>query len=266
MKTRVITAVVALLVFIPTILLGGTLLEFVAAGLAVIAMSEVVLMRKKLFVSFEAIISMVGVFLMALPAEVWKQWNQFLPVGLRFSSLLYIFILLMLFHTVISRNHFSFEDAGVFTLAMMYIGMGFHFLVQAREAGISVILFGMLIVWLTDSGAYMIGRKFGKTPLSPRLSPNKTWEGSVGGTVVAVVVMTIYTILFPQAYSLPIMVGIILILSVAGQFGDLIESGLKRYYKVKDSGNILPGHGGILDRFDSMIIVMPILYLLGGMQ
>ncbi|AEJ23837.1 CDP-diglyceride synthetase [Weissella koreensis KACC 15510] len=265
MKTRVITAVIALIVFIPTILLGGTLLELVAAVLAVIAMSEVVLMRKKLFVSFEAIVSMIGVFLMTLPSGIWKQWNAWLPVGLQFSSLLYIFVLLMLFHTVVSRNHFSFEDAGVFTLAMMYIGMGFHFLVQAREAGISVIFFGMLIVWITDSGAYMIGRKIGKTPLAPRLSPNKTWEGSIGGTVVAVVFMTIYTYFFPQVYSLPVMVLIILVLSIAGQFGDLIESGLKRYYKVKDSGNILPGHGGILDRFDSMIIVMPILYLLGGM-
>ncbi|MFL1695774.1 phosphatidate cytidylyltransferase [Weissella kandleri] len=266
MRTRVITAIVALLIFIPTVLAGGIWLDIMGAVLAIIAMSEIILMRKKLLVSFEAIISMLGVVCMTLPSSTWQQWDQYLPGELSYSSLLYVFILLMLFHTVISKNQFSFEDAGVFTLAMMYIGMGFHFLVQARTAGLSVIFFAMLIVWLTDSGAYMIGRKIGKTPLAPRLSPNKTVEGSVGGTLATIVIMGIYVYFFPQAYSLPIMLGLILILSVAGQFGDLIESGLKRYYKVKDSGSILPGHGGILDRFDSMLIVMPLLYLLGGMR
>jgi len=266
MKTRVITAIVALIIFIPTLYVGGVVLQAVAAILAVIAMSEVALMRKKLLVSFEAIISMLGAALMTLPNQVWDTVNTQLPIPVHASSLLYIFVLLMLFHTVVTKNHFNFEDAGVFTLAMMYIGMGFHFFVEAREAGLSVIFFGMLIVWLTDSGAYMIGRKIGKTPLSPRLSPKKTIEGSVGGTVVATILMTIYVYFFPQAYSLPIMILIIIILSVAGQFGDLIESGLKRFYKVKDSGTILPGHGGILDRFDSMLIVMPILFLLGGLH
>ncbi|MCM0582123.1 phosphatidate cytidylyltransferase [Weissella diestrammenae] len=266
MKTRVITAVVALAVFIPTLVAGGVILQAVAAILAVIAMSEVALMRKRLLVSFEAIISMLGAALMTLPNNVWNEINTKLPVPVHASSLLYIFVLLMLLHTVVTKNHFNFEDAGVFTLAMMYVGMGFHFFVQAREAGLSVIFYGMLIVWLTDSGAYLIGRKIGKTPLAPRISPNKTWEGSIGGTILAMVIMTVYVYFFPQAYSMPVMILLTGILSVAGQYGDLIESGLKRFYKVKDSGTILPGHGGILDRFDSMLIVMPILFLLGGLR
>lgn len=266
MKTRVITAVIALAIFVPTIFMGGWVLQIVAALLAAVALSEVALMRKRLLVSFEAVISMLGAMLMTLPSDVWRNIDNMVPFPLHAESLLYIFVLLMLFHTVISKNHFNFEDAGVFTLAILYVGMGFHFFVQAREVGTSTLFYALLIVWITDSGAYLIGRQFGKHKLAPRISPNKTWEGSIGGTAVAVMVMAIYTYFFPQQYSWGWMLLITLLLSIAGQFGDLIESGLKRYYKVKDSGTILPGHGGILDRFDSLLIVLPILYLLGGLQ
>jgi phosphatidate cytidylyltransferase len=258
MKQRVITAIVALALFIPTIIIGGWWLQVVIAALAVIAVSEVVQMRRMLLVTFGAILAMVGVAVMTLPLTVFAD----LPFGLTPASLLYIFVLLMLFHTVIAKNAFSFEDAGVFTLAMLYVGIGFHFFVQAREAGMDTLVYMLLIVWITDSAAYMVGRKFGKHKLT-KISPNKTWEGSVGGTVIAVAIATIYSVFFPQAYSWPIMLVMSIILSVAGQFGDLIESALKRFYKVKDSGTILPGHGGILDRFDSMLIVLPVMALLG---
>ena len=122
----------------------------------------------------------------------------------------------------------------------------------------------MLIVWLTDSGAYLFGRKLGKHKLAPRVSPNKTWEGSICGTLLATVVLAVYLYFFPVGYhNWGLMVFLTLLLSILGQFGDLVESALKRFYGVKDSGKILPGHGGILDRFDSMLLVMPALYLLG---
>ena len=146
---------------------------------------------------------------------------------------------------------------------MLYIGTGFHYFISARADGLTTLLFAMLIVWLTDSGAYMIGKQIGKHKLAPRISPNKTWEGSIGGTVAATIILAVYLWFFPVGYSWVVMVGLTLILSIIGQFGDLIESALKRFYGVKDSGKILPGHGGILDRFDSMLLVMPCLYLLG---
>jgi len=126
------------------------------------------------------------------------------------------------------------------------------------------VMFGMLIVWITDSGAYIVGRAIGKHKLAPKISPNKTWEGSIGGSVVAVLVVPTLFSLFGWLpnYNLFELLGIAILLSIAGQFGDLIESGFKRHYGVKDSGNILPGHGGILDRFDSMLIVMPLMALL----
>ena len=122
-----------------------------------------------------------------------------------------------------------------------------------------------MIVWITDSGAYLIGRKLGKHKLAPHVSPNKTWEGSIGGSLVSVIVVGLYLAFSPVkfAYGLPIMLLLTVVLSVGGQIGDLIESAFKRHYGVKDSGRILPGHGGILDRFDSLLFVLPLMHLFG---
>lgn len=259
MKTRIITAVVALAIFIPLIVYGGWPLTIAAVALGIVAMSEVLVMKKMFVISFEAIVSYLGVALLILP----DNWLDFLPsVATRWFGF-YLLVALLLLHTVIRRQRFTFDDAGVLTLAMLYIGMGFHFFVVARSVNFQTLLYGMLIVWITDSGAYLIGRKLGKNKLAPRISPNKTWEGSVGGTVAATIILAIYLYFFPVGDGLVTMIILTLILSIMGQLGDLVESSLKRYYGVKDSGKILPGHGGILDRFDSMLLVMPMLHMLG---
>ncbi len=168
-------------------------------------------------------------------------------------------------YTVFSKNHISFDDAGVTALGALYAGMGFHLMMQARAQSVWVILYALLIVWITDSGAYLIGRKLGKHKLAPHVSPNKTWEGSIGGSLVSVIVVGLYLAFSPVkfAYGLPIMLLLTVVLSVGGQIGDLIESAFKRHYGVKDSGKILPGHGGILDRFDSLLFVLPLMHLFG---
>ncbi|BAP85743.1 CDP-diglyceride synthetase [Paucilactobacillus hokkaidonensis JCM 18461] len=259
MKQRVITAVVALAIFIPLIVYGGLPLTIAALLLGIIALDEILIMKKMLLVSFEAIVSNLGVILLILP----DNWLNFLPDGLNRMFLFYVLVVLILLHTVIRKARFTFDDAGVLTLAMLYIGMGFHYFVTARADSLVTLLYAMLIVWLTDSGAYMLGKQFGKHKLSPKISPNKTWEGSVGGTIAATVILAVYLWFFPVQYGWIVMILVTFILSIFGQFGDLIESSLKRFYGVKDSGKILPGHGGILDRFDSMLIVMPMLHLLG---
>lgn len=259
MKQRVITAVIALIIFIPLIVYGGVPLSIAAVVLGIVALDEILVMKKMLLVSFEAIFSNIGVILLIVP-DNWLNW---LPDGLTRFFLLYVVVMLILLHTVVKKKRFTFDDAGVLTLAMLYIGMGFHYFISARSDGFTTLLFAMLIVWLTDSGAYMIGRQLGKHKLAPQISPNKTWEGSIGGTVAATIILAIYLWFFPVGYSWIVMIILTLVLSIIGQFGDLVESALKRFYGVKDSGRILPGHGGILDRFDSMLLVMPCLYLLG---
>ncbi len=139
--------------------------------------------------------------------------------------------------TVATKNRTTFDDAGISTLAMVYIGIGFHGLIMARnDAGLDTLMYALLTVWLTDSGAYIFGRMLGKHKLWPAISPNKTWEGSLGGVLSALVFAAIYLQFFPQVYSFWTMLLITLVLSVVGQLGDLVESALKRYYDVKDSG------------------------------
>lgn len=260
LRTRVITAVVGLAIFIPLILIGHLPLALAAIVLGIIAMSEILIMKKMFLTSFAAIMSYIGVAIITMP----QNWLSWLPSHFNRLTTFYVIVILILLHTVIHKGRFSFDDAGVLVLGMLYIGMGFNAFVQARAVNFATLLYGMLIVWLTDSGAYIFGRQFGKHKLAPKVSPHKTIEGSVLGTVFATIVLAIYLVFFHVGYdNYALMLVATFILSIFGQFGDLIESALKRYYGVKDSGKILPGHGGILDRFDSMLMVMPALYLLG---
>lgn len=129
--------------------------------------------------------------------------------------------------------------------------------------GMHYIIFLFVNVWMLDTGAYFIGKKFGKHKLASVISPKKTIEGAIAGVVTAVIVSLVYRNLFMQQIitnSDAIIFG--LVISFAGQFSDLAESVFKRDCNKKDSGNILPGHGGMLDRFDSYLFCAPIFYYL----
>jgi phosphatidate cytidylyltransferase len=131
---------------------------------------------------------------------------------------------------------------------------------------LSKVLFALCIVWATDIGAYMIGRQIGRHKLMPKVSPNKTVEGFVGGILSAVVVAAVYLLVDRQVvgnYSFVVTLVLVVIFSIFAQFGDLVESAIKRHFGVKDSGKLIPGHGGILDRFDSLIFVFPIMHFFG---
>ncbi|KRL59567.1 phosphatidate cytidylyltransferase [Latilactobacillus fuchuensis] len=260
MKQRVITAVVALIIFIPILIFGGVFIDVAAAVLALVALSEIFIMRKRIIVSPDAMVAGLAVLSLVLPTTAF----DWLPTGVSQFDLFYLFIAILLAITVFTKNRVNFDDMGVTTLASLYIGLGFHYLAATRNiGGFDTVMYILLVIWMTDIGAYTFGRMFGKNKLWPAISPNKTWEGSIGGTLSAVVVAAIYLIFFPQAYSMPVMIGLTVIFSICGQLGDLVESAYKRYYGVKDSGKVLPGHGGILDRFDSMLFVLPLLHLFG---
>ena len=146
------------------------------------------------------------------------------------------------------------------------MGIGFNALLDARMAGFDKVLLALFIVWATDSGAYLVGRRYGVRRLAPRVSPNKTVEGSLGGIASAVLVTFIF-MLFDRNVAAPhhmfVMLLFTVFFSIAGQFGDLVESAIKRHFGVKDSGKFIPGHGGVLDRFDSMLFVFPLMHFFG---
>lgn len=260
MKQRVITAIVALIIFIPIIIAGGFWIELAAAVLAVVAMHEFYEMKEKHHQRhWEEIMATLACLSLVLP---WEDWFPLLPSNV---MLYYIFVILLMAMTVFDKKDFNIEALGFPVFTSLYVGMGFHYFVVARFNSLVVLLFALFIVWSTDIGAYMIGRKLGRHKLAPKVSPNKTIEGAVGGIVCAVVVTLLYMWKFGDyfPYSPVVMVILAIFFSIAGQLGDLVESAYKRYFGVKDSGKILPGHGGILDRFDSLLFVFPVMYLFG---
>ena len=260
MKQRIITAVIALLIFIPLLVVGGNLFSILVVAMGLVGMSEFLTMKRKLLISPEAIVAFMAVACLLVPSN----WINFFPNGIFYSGF-YFFTLVLLGYTVVSRNRFSFDDVGAIILGAIFSGLGFHYMIYARQESLWMILYAFLITWITDSGAYLIGRQIGRTKLAPHISPNKTWEGSIGGTVSAVIIVGIY-LFFKQGvfpYGFLTMLGITVFLSIGAQFGDLIESAFKRHYGVKDSGKILPGHGGILDRFDSILLVLPLMHFVG---
>ncbi len=264
MRQRVITAVVALALFIPIIWLGGLAIELVAAILAVVGVYELFRMKGLTLLSFEGILAAIGAVVLVLPKE---RWFFFLSEKTSTFMLFYLIVMILLGTSVISKNTYTIDEAGFPVIVSLYVGMGFQNFVSARTEGLPVLLFGLFLVWATDIGAYMVGRKYGKHKLSPDVSPNKTIEGALGGIGSALVVAILYFLLYPSkdlfGHGLFVMLLLTIVLSIVGQFGDLVESSIKRHYDVKDSGNILPGHGGILDRFDSLLFVFPIMHLFG---
>lgn len=263
MRTRVITAVVALAIFIPIIWVGGIAVELAATVLAIVALYELFRMKGLTLLSFEGIVAAIGIVFLVFPVV---NYLQFLPPDSG-NALYYLTVMVLLGASVISKNTYTIDEAAFPVIASLYVGIGFENFVNARLESLVVLAFGLLVVWATDIGAYMFGRRYGNRKLAPDISPNKTIEGSLGGVLSAVVVAGIYLIVFPGkeffAHGSFVMLLLTLIFSVVGQFGDLVESSIKRHYDVKDSGNILPGHGGILDRFDSMLFVFPIMHLFG---
>ena len=176
------------------------------------------------------------------------------------AFLFFPFIFLAFIYELFSGSRHPFRNVGFLVLGMVYIGAPFALLdFIAFENGefSAVVVFGLLLLtWMNDTGAYIIGSKWGKTKLFPRISPKKTWEGTIGGIATTFIVGWGFCAVTSQLRLVDWMV-LALIVSVFGGIGDLVESMLKRSIGVKDSGHLLPGHGGVLDRFDAFIFLLP---------
>jgi phosphatidate cytidylyltransferase len=151
--------------------------------------------------------------------------------------------------------------AGISASGLILIAFPLSYTVRLHGVGTQgpvLLLFVLVITWVGDSAAYFVGRSLGKHPLAPHLSPKKTWEGTVasflGSLIVAIVFARFMTV------PLPHLLGMAAVGNVAGQVGDLLESAYKRSAGIKDSGSLLPGHGGVLDRIDALILAIPVVW------
>lgn len=257
MFTRVITALIAVALFIPLIWIGSWPLVIGMAILAVIGLSEFLHMKKMKMSSPPAVLSLIGVALMVL--------SIYFPIlfAVEVFSRIIILTMVLLFLYSLAFQETTTKDIAEMILMMIYIGIGFYAFVSLRLTNVSLLVLILLVIWATDSGAYLIGRKIGRTKLAPAISPNKTVEGALGGTVLASVLVFIFLQYFPQSEHVFATFLLMVVISITGQVGDLLESKIKREYHTKDSGTILPGHGGILDRFDSLLLVLNVLFILG---
>ena len=157
---------------------------------------------------------------------------------------------------LINNKKYQFKDSIYLILITMFIGISFKGFIIVRNIGIYEIAYLFLIASLTDTFALFSGKYFGKRKLSA-ISPKKTIEGSVGGSIIGTVLSSIIYVSLTGAWDrIWFFLGVSLVLSVLGQIGDLFFSSIKRYYKLKDFSDLIPGHGGILDRLDSVIFIL----------
>ncbi|WP_339145834.1 MULTISPECIES: phosphatidate cytidylyltransferase [unclassified Sutcliffiella] len=256
MKQRIITAAIAAAVFLPIVIYGNFPFVILIYILASVGLFEAMRMKQMSIASVPGVLSLLLLWFLLIPSEMVS------GLVLTKMEFLLLILLLLLSYTVLSKNKFTFDDVGFLLISTLYVGLGFYYFIEIRELALSYVFFALFVIWTTDSGAYFIGKSMGKTKLWPDISPNKTVEGSLGGVICAVIVAIAFQLIVGFEHSMLITILIACLLSVFGQIGDLVESALKRHYKIKDSGSILPGHGGILDRFDSLLFVLPLLHFI----
>ncbi len=193
--------------------------------------------------------------------------NSYLPSA--FNLLIIPILLLMLIIELFGKHPNTLERSGITVLGFIYIAVPFslmNFVVHTSFNGQSNVYYPWIlagiffILWVNDSFAYLLGTQFGKHKMCPDISPKKSWEGLIGGAVFAVIMGIFNAVLF-QGLSMISWVAIALLSVAFGTLGDLFESKIKREIGAKDSGNILPGHGGFLDRLDSLLFAIPAVFL-----
>lgn len=270
MKTRIITAAVLLAILVPVLIFSNTFLYVIFAALLTLIASLEMLGCMRLVKRLDVTVPTVlySVLTVSL-TRAFKNDGNFakLFVSLTF---LYIFVLFVLSLFADEDKREKLPELMLAAITIVYITFGFASFVTVRDAINGVFLFPLAYIaaWVSDTGAYFTGMKFGKTKLIPEISPKKTVEGFLGGLVSCVAVFIIYSIFVGALSSIkPNYFWIIVcavILSVASVAGDLIASMIKRRYKIKDYSHLFPGHGGVLDRFDSIIATSALLYILSS--
>ena len=242
MKKRVISAVVALAIIIPLIALGGIYFKIGMAVLSILSMYEILKLRKELPI-FIKVISYVLITLSVIFSDV-----SLLPIILITMSVLLVFF---------DKSEYNVNDFTFVTAFLVLLSTVFTYFIYIRNEDVNILIYLLLITILTDTFALFGGKLFGKHKLIEKVSPNKTIEGSIIGSAFGVIIPSIYYIYMvdPGANILTV-IFMTLILSIIGQLGDLVFSSIKRYFNIKDFSNIMPGHGGILDRIDSITMVV----------
>jgi len=246
MKKRIISAIIMFFIAIPFLIIGGIPFAIFITILGDMALFEFLKFRKKM----PSIVKVIGYILNSLIIL-----SRYININLEIIMMICIFIILG--SLIVIKDNYHYKEA-FFLLGLVFIlSLLFRNFIIIRNRNMYELIYLLLITIGSDSFALFIGKMIGKHKLAPSISPNKTVEGFIGGCLVGTIVASIFSILVVKNINSTLIVIIItLLLSIIGEVGDLVKSSIKRNENVKDFSNLIPGHGGIMDRLDSILFVM----------
>lgn len=261
MKLRVITAVIGIILALGIVALGGWVLTGAVLLISLVGLWE--LWRMLLHAQIKILLIPSAI---ALAVIIGSAGFYSLPFFAGALCLCFVGILFSILFVAQGRMH----DVIYSAFAIIYLGTGFGTMTFLRGGamleravtlavphGIFLILTALIGTWASDSFAYLVGKRYGRHKMAPHISPNKTVEGLAGGAVGSIILTTAFCAL--SGYDLWRSWLLAVFIAVSAPVGDLFESYMKRVCDIKDSGNIIPGHGGVLDRFDSLLFVAPVM-------
>ncbi|MGE5455637.1 MAG: phosphatidate cytidylyltransferase [Ignavibacteriales bacterium] len=256
MKKRVISAIVALAIFVPIFIIGGTIFNIAVFILSIIGLKEFMDVKDTkrktpTFIQFISYTFLTLILLFGLQSETVTLNIDYTILAALFLSFL---LPTVLYH---DQDKYNVNDAFYLIGGVFFLALSMLLLICLRQESLNIIIYLFLITIITDTFALVTGMLVGKHKLLEVISPKKTWEGLIGGTIMGVFVGTMFyhTVINPEI-SIWLVILITTFLSLIGEFGDLFFSSMKRFYNKKDFSNIMPGHGGVLDRLDSIIFVL----------
>lgn len=256
MKIRILSAIVLLIIFIPLLLIGKTPYALFMTLLAIMGLYELIKVRESKK-EFPFLIKVIA-YLLTIFFCLCNYQSNVLTYTIDYRVIaffIFAFLLPMIF--INDNKKYNLNDALFITGSVLFIGLSFNLLILVRNYDLYYTIYLFLITTMTDTFALVTGKYIGATPLAKKISPKKTVEGFVGGLVMGTFIASMfYYFVIDSQVSFFNFVGVTLILSCIGQLGDLVFSSIKRYYDKKDFSNLIPGHGGVLDRLDSIIFVV----------
>lgn len=259
-KTRLLSGIVLVILAILIIVSGGYVTLFSLLGISLIGMFELY----RVFQLEKTSLAYIS-YAMAVLFYVSELFGGFIDP----MAFVMLFLILLMFAYVFSYPKFEAKDVMAIFFGMFYVAVMLSYVYQIRvlDSGVYLAFLIFICSWGCDTCAYCAGKIFGKHKMAPVLSPKKSIEGAVGGVLGTSLLTMIYTSIFRAQMGLDTagIITLAVISAVAGlisMVGDLTASAIKRNYNIKDYGTLIPGHGGIMDRFDSMMITAPIIYYL----
>ena len=265
MKKRILSAIIMILIFVPLLFIGGVPFTILMTLLALASMYELITIREKKK-KIPMLIKVISYLLVIFSSILTYNQNIF---SYTMSYQLISFIVLIFLLPILLKSKsmdYDINDALYLVGSLLFINIAFNLILVVRNYSLNYLIYLLLITVITDIFALITGMYIVKNKLAPSISPHKTIEGFIGGALMGTfVATTFYFTVIDSNISLVILILTTAFLSVIGQLGDLVFSSIKRTYGVKDFSNLIPGHGGILDRLDSIIFVILAFILVMGL-